>query len=125
MRGGYQTQADVARRITGFILLLIGVFLMIALYYVKTRAQTARQMSSKLQYEIALEEAAIGVLHAEIAYLENPSRLQGLSEEYLGMAPTQTEQMIELADITARFPLKEFVENGQRTAQSTDAEVQP
>jgi len=36
MRGGYQTQADAARRIAGFVLLLTGVSLMIALYYVKT-----------------------------------------------------------------------------------------
>ena len=106
MRGGYQTQADVARRITWFVLLLIGVSLMIALYYIKTRAQTARQQASKLQYEIALEEAAIGVLRAEIAHLEDPVRLQGLASDYLDLAPTGTSQMIEAADISARFPLK-------------------
>ena len=112
MRGGYQTQADVARRITGFILLLIGLFLMIALYYVKTRAQTARKMSSKLQYEIALEEAAIGVLRAEIAYLESPSRLQDLAGEHLDLAPITTAQMIDADEIAARFPLKALTEEG-------------
>ncbi len=106
MRGGYQTQADVARRITWFILLLVGVLLMVALYYIKTRAQTARQTANKIHYEIALEEAAIGVLNAEIAHLENPARLQLLASEHLELAPTQTSQMIDLNDIAARFPLK-------------------
>lgn len=106
MRGGYQTQADVARRITWFILLLVGLFLMIALYYVKTRAQTARQAASQLHYEIALEEAAIGVLRAEIAHLEDPARLQVLAVEHLELAPTETAQMIEVSDIAIRFPIK-------------------
>lgn len=106
MRGGYQTQADIARRITGFILLLVGVFLMVALYYVKTRAQTARQAANKLHYEIALEEAAIGVLRAEIAHLEDPARLQALAADQLELAPIETKQMIEIEDIPARFKIK-------------------
>lgn len=121
MRGGYQTQADIARRITWFILLLIGVSLMIALYYIKTRAQTARQSASKLHYEIALEEAAIGVLRAEIAHLEDPARLQGLASEYLGLAPTETSQMIEAVDIASRFPLKAEM----RPIESTNGEGAP
>ena len=108
MRGGYQTQADVARRITWFILLMVGLFLMIALYYVKTRAQTARQAANKLHYEIALEEAAIGVLRAEIAYLEDPARLQDLSAGHLGLEPTQTSQMIVQDEIAVRFPMREM-----------------
>ncbi len=107
MRGGYQTQADVTRRITGFILLLVGLFLMIALYYVKTRAQTARKTASNLHYVISLEAATINVLRAEIAHLENPERLQVLSETHLGLAPTTTEQMITQNDIAQLFPLKE------------------
>lgn len=106
MSRGYQTQADIARRITGFILLLVGLFLMIALYYVKTRAQTARQAANKLHYEIALEEAAIGVLSAEIAYLEDPARLQALAADQLELAPIETKQMIEIEDIAARFKIK-------------------
>ncbi len=107
MRGGYQTQADVTRRVTAFIFLLVGLFLMIGLYYVKTRAQTARKTASKLHYAITLEEAAISVLRAEIAHLENPERLQVLSETHLGLAPTTTEQMISQGDIARVFPLKE------------------
>ena len=118
MRGEYQTQADVARRITGFILLLVGVSLMIALYYVKTRAQTARQSANTLHYEIALQEAAIGVLRAEIAYLEDPARLQALASEHLELAPTQTSQMIEASDIVTLFPLK-----AEKQAATIAAEV--
>lgn len=124
MRGGYQTQADATRRIAGFILLLIGLSLMIALYYVKTRAQTARQSADRLHYEIALEEAAIGVLRAEIAHLENPARLQALASDHLELEPTQTSQMMRVEDIAARFPLKperrlETLSNDQAKAQSS------
>ena len=118
MRGGYQTQADVARRVTGFIFLLVGLFLMIALYYVKTRAQTARKTASKLHYTITLEEAAINVLRAEIAHLENPERLQALSETHLGLAPTTTEQMITQSDIAQLFPLKEKPASIEAQAQA-------
>lgn len=121
MRGGYQTQADVARRVTGFILLLIGLFLMIALYYIKTRAQTARQAAEKLHYEIALEEAAIGVLRAEIAHLEDPARLHALAYEHLELEPTQTKQMIDATDIAQRFDLKAE----KKTLEPSDGEVAP
>jgi len=68
MRGGYQTQADAARRIAGFVLLLTGVSL-------------------------------------------NPARLQSLASDHLNLAPTQTSQMIDVADISARFPLKQDVKD--------------
>jgi hypothetical protein len=119
MRGGYQTQADATRRIMAFVLLLTGVFLMIALYYVKTRAQTARKNVQALQYEIALQETAIDVLRAEIAHLENPERLQTLSAKYLGHEPTQTRQMMTLEDIETRFALRPEADS---LAQEEEAE---
>ena len=42
-----------ARRMTGFLLFLIGVALTVGLYYVKTRAQTARKQAVKLERQIA------------------------------------------------------------------------
>lgn len=103
----YQTQADAARRLTWFLLLLLGIALMVALYYVKTRAQSARQDANQLARQIAVQEAAITVLHAEIAHLESPERLGRLSVDHLGLAPTKTDQMLRVDDIVTRFPLRE------------------
>ena len=53
-----------ARRMSAFILFVIGVSLMVGLYYVKTRAQSARKDVVRLERLIAEEEAALQVLRA-------------------------------------------------------------
>jgi len=111
-RSTYTTQNAAVRRLTWFLLLLLGVALMVGLYYVKTRAQSASAEARSLAHKITLEEAAIGVLKAEIAYLESPERLQGLAQTQLGLAPVATERMIDVEDIAERFPLLEVSEVG-------------
>ena len=96
-----------ARRMSAFILFVIGVSLMVGLYYVKTRAQSARKDVVRLERLIAEEEAALQVLRAEIAFLEGPERLKLYSEEQLGLAPIAVENVISLNDIAGRFPLAE------------------
>jgi len=96
-----------ARRMTGFLLFLIGVALTVGLYYVKTRAQTARKQAVKIERQIAQEEASLRVLRAEIAYLEKPERLKALSEAHLGLQPVAVKDVIELKDIVSEFPLRE------------------
>jgi len=96
-----------ARRMTGFLLFLIGVALTVGLYYVKTRAQTARKQAVKIERQVAQEEASIRVLQAEIAYLENPERLKLLSETHLGLKPVAVKDVLELKDIVSEFPLRE------------------
>ena len=109
----YQSQADAARRLTWFLLLLLGIALMVALYYVKTRAQTARLEARSLAREIAVQDAAINVLRAEIAHLESPARLQDLSSSQLGLAPTRTDQMLRVEDIAVRFPLRDVADKDE------------
>ncbi|MGB0908540.1 MAG: cell division protein FtsL [Maricaulaceae bacterium] len=107
MSNSYHTQADALRRLTAFLLLLLGVSLMAGLYYVKTRAQTAKNIASQLEYKIGIEEAAISVLHAEIAHLENPARLQRLAQSELGLGIIPDDHIIEMSDIEAIFPVAE------------------
>ena len=107
-----------ARRMTGFLLFLIGVALTVGLYYVKTRSQTARKQSVALERQISQEEASLRVLQAEIAYLESPERLKGLSEAHLGLKPVVVKDVLQGKDIIEEFPLRpEYVEseilNGQ------------
>ena len=95
-----------ARRMTGFILFVIGVALTVGLYYVKTRAQTARKQAVKLERQIEQEEASLRVLRAEIAYLESPERLRVLSQQHLGLEPVSVNDVIQVKDIVVRFPLR-------------------
>lgn len=96
-----------ARRMTAFILFVIGVSLTVGLYYVKTRAQSAKKEVRRLERLISQEEASLSVLKAEIAYLENPARLQELSSQHLNLEPVEVENVISMSDIAIRFPLKD------------------
>ena len=96
-----------ARRMTAFILFVIGVSLTVGLYYVKTRAQSAKKEVRRLERLITQEEASLSVLKAEIAYLENPARLQELSSQHLNLEPVEVENVISISDIAIRFPLKD------------------
>ena len=109
MSVAYHDTMRASRRLTGFLLFVIGVGLTIGLYYVKTRAQTARAEVRTLERQIAAEEAAIGVLRAEIAYLEAPDRLARLGEEHLGLASTPPERLVGAEAIIMEFPLREPV----------------
>ena len=109
MSVAYHDTLKASRRLTGFILFVVGVGLVVALFYVKTRAQTARAEMRSLERQVAEEEAAIAVLRAEIAYLENPARLAELSQARLGLRPTDPEQVVTEAAIFD-IPLREAPE---------------
>lgn len=97
----------IVRRMTGIFMLIIGVALIIALYYVKTRSQTANQEVLRLERLVLKEENAIRVLKAEIAFLENPDRLRNLSDIYLKLQPISSENIISIGDIVNEFTLRE------------------
>lgn len=100
-------QARAARRLSWFILFVIGVALTVTLYFVKTQAQSARAEVRALERSLAQEAAAIRVLEAELAYLENPARLSDLNAQHLGLVPVQPEQIKTIEDVALLFPLTE------------------
>lgn len=102
--------SKAARRVSWFILFLIGVALTVALYFVKTHAQSAKRDVRELSAAIAAEEAAIRVLRAELAYLDNPARLSDLATEHLSTSPTTPNREAGLDMIAKRFPLTSDVE---------------
>jgi hypothetical protein len=61
--------------------------LVVALYLLKTFAGGERADIAQTELQIADEQRRIRLLHAELAYLEQPTRIQHLSEQYLGLAP--------------------------------------
>jgi len=102
----YRDQAKLARRMTAFLLFLVGVVLTVALYYVKTRAQSAKTEVRQLERQLTAENVAINVLRAEIAHLENPERLKRLAREQLGLMDTLATQNLSEADIAVEIPLR-------------------
>ena len=61
--------------------------LVVGLYLVKTFASGERADIASTEMQIADEQRKIRLLHAELAYLEQPARIERLSQQYLGMQP--------------------------------------
>ncbi len=110
MSVSYPGSARAARRMSWFLLFIIGVALTVTLYFVKTHAQSAKRDVRDLSRAIAAEEAAIRVLRAELAYLESPARLSELNKEYLKLTPVLPAQERKAKDIETMFPLIEGAE---------------
>jgi len=80
----------------GLGLLLV---LVIGLYLVKTFAGGERADIASTEEQIADEQHRIRLLHAELAYLEQPVRIERLSEQYLGFQPISGRQETTVADL--------------------------
>lgn len=107
MRGYYARYNERSGFGIIFILFFIGAVLTIGLYFVKTRAQTAKSQAVRLASQVAVEQSAVKVLRAELAHLENPARLSELSAEKLGLKPIEVETLLTIDDIEKTFPLRD------------------
>jgi len=103
----YTGRREAARRLSWFILFVIGVLLMVTLYFVKTQSQSARKEVSRLSAASAQERAAIQVLQAELAVLKNPARLSKLAKTHLQLEHVAPEKVRRVDDIAAAFPLRQ------------------
>jgi len=79
-------------RVRGFRLIdLVAVGLLASLilgvYLAKTIAGGERAKIAVVERQIAAEKARIRLLKAEVSHLEQPARIERLSETYLGLAP--------------------------------------
>ena len=100
------------RKIRGFRLLdLIGVGLLVIIivgvYLAKTMAGTERADIARIEKQIGAEKARIRLLQAEVSHLEQPSRIERLSSQFLGMAPIPAKRETTpegLADVARRGP---------------------
>jgi hypothetical protein len=80
-------------RFRGFRIVDLSAFGCLAVLVLSVYAFKANQGGENARIEdvddqIANEQRQIRVLHAELAHLEEPERLERLSVQYLGMAPT-------------------------------------
>ncbi len=112
MSARYFGSMRATRRMSWFLLFLVGVALTVTLYFVKTHAQSAKRDVYVLTKAIATEEAAIRVLRAELAYLESPARLSELNETHLHLTPIRPDQEQSVKAIDVLFPMAELPTDG-------------
>jgi cell division protein FtsL len=89
----------LTRRVRGFRLVdLIALGLLTALilgvYLAKTIAGRERTEIAKVERQIEMEKSRIRLLQAEVSHLEQPARIERLSEAYLGLAPVTFKREI-------------------------------
>ena len=82
----------INRRVRGFRLVdLVAVGLLASLilgvYLAKTIAGGERAKIAVVERQIVAEKARVRLLKAEVSHLEQPARIERLSETYLGLAP--------------------------------------
>jgi cell division protein FtsL len=87
----------LTRRVRGFRLVdLIALGLLTALilgvYLAKTIAGRERTEIAKVERQIDMEKSRIRLLQAEVSHLEQPARIERLSEAYLGLAPVSIKR---------------------------------
>ncbi|HMP62355.1 MAG TPA: cell division protein, partial [Phenylobacterium sp.] len=78
----------INRRIRGFRLIDVVAFgllvaLVMSVYLAKTMASRERAQIARVERQIVAEKSRIRLLEAEVAHLEQPSRLEHLSTTYL------------------------------------------
>lgn len=103
----YPGQAKTSKHIAYTLMFTVGIGLTVGLYYVKTRAQSAKAEVARLERLVATEQVALNVLKAEIAYLESPGRVSQLAVSGLGLVPIGSDSVMDMKDITETFPLVE------------------
>jgi len=84
-------------RFRGFRIIDLSAFGFLAVLVLSVYAFKANQGGENARIEdvddqIVNEQRQIRVLHAELAHLEEPARLERLSIQYLGLAPTSAKQ---------------------------------
>ncbi|MDP1873253.1 cell division protein [Phenylobacterium sp.] len=99
------------RRIRGFrlvdvIALGLLVLLIMSVYLAKTIASRERAEIASVERQIAAERAQIRLLEAEVAHLEQPSRIERLSTLYLEMGPVDVTRETTADSLAALAPPK-------------------
>ena len=102
----------LTRRVRGFKLVdlvALGLLtvLILGVYLAKTIAGGERARIATVERQIGEEKARIRLLQAEVSHLEQPARIERLSETYLGLAPVAFKREADLDALPelARKPL--------------------
>jgi hypothetical protein len=100
------------RRVRGFRLVdlvALGLLtvLILGVYLAKTMAGGERAKIAAVERQIGEEKARVRLLQAEVSHLEQPARIERLSEAYLGLAPVSEKRVADLQSLPelARKPI--------------------
>jgi len=74
------------------------------LYQVKHRAQLLDREIARVQHQIDATHERTRLLRAEWALLNDPSRLQGLADQFLALKPMLPNQFVQMASLADRLP---------------------
>jgi hypothetical protein len=96
--------AIFTRRVRGFrvidiIAVMVILVTALASYAFKTSAGAEDADANSIESQILSEQKRIRLLNAEIARLDDPSRIEALSSQYLGLAATTGKQEIAATDL--------------------------
>lgn len=82
-------------------LAVLGISLVIGLtlFRLKYKVMSLEQHHNQVKRSIQDHREALHILKAEWAHLNDPKRLQELSEKYLDITPPQKTQLISFADV--------------------------
>lgn len=103
MNSSYVTRPNRYSSLGRILLLLIGLSLVAALFFVKTRAFEARTYVKKLESNLVQERAEVRMISAEIAHLENPDRLRKLAREYLDLQTVSAKQVLTFEEAVEKL----------------------
>lgn len=81
--------------------------LILGVYLAKTMAGGERAKIAAVERQIGEEKARVRLLQAEVSHLEQPARIERLSETYLGLAPVSEKRVADLEALPelARKPI--------------------
>lgn len=86
-------------RLVDLIAVPVLTLLILGVYLAKTVAGGERAKIATVERQIAAEKARIRLLQAEVTHLEQPARIERLSETYLGLAPVSEKRVANLEDL--------------------------
>lgn len=120
------------RRVRGFRLIdltALGLLfaLILGMYLAKTLAGAERAQIASVTRQIESERARIRLLQAEVSHLEQPSRIERLSETYLGLKPvaiTHDATLDELGGVLRKQAAADAAKRAKAEAQAA-ARVAP
>src|SRR5262245_1102452 len=91
-------------RVVHLIVVAALVFAAAYVYKIKFEATLQAEQVAKLRAEIRRERDAVAALRAQWAQLDNPDRIQGLSQRHLQLKPIQPTQFDQIDRLPERAP---------------------
>mgnify|MGYP000271241208 CR=1 FL=1 len=92
-----------------WIFIIAGISL--ALFQVEQKVQQREEELAQLNQQILKDQEALHVLKAEWSYLNQPSRLEGLNDKFLSLAPVTGWQIAKIGDLPFRSPAEAVQDN--------------